>query len=423
MKSVLALIMAGGRGERLMPLTEHDSKPAIPFGGIYLLIDLPLSNCINSEVYKIIVLPQYKAQSLIDHLEKGWSIFSGALGHYLKIAPPQMMAGEKWYQGTADSIRQNANLIERENPSHVLVLSGDHVYKMDYARFKAYHEANGADVTIAVLELSKQFSREYGIMEVDEKFQVRGFQEKPETPKTIPGDPDHVLASMGIYIFKTSVLMDLLSRDDKPDFGKHILPNILDSHKVMAYPFRRENKIQDLIYYTDEQGVRRAKTVEALRDSGYWRDVGTLDAYWNANMDLCGIDPYFNLYGVRWPIRTYQRQYPPAKTVFSQEQGDVRAGRALDSLVAHGCIISGGLVHNSVLSYNVYVHSWATVEESVLMENVVVGRHAQIKKAIIAPGTNVPPNTRLGFNPWEDREKFRVTSRGITVVTKTDFPG
>jgi len=423
MKNVLALIMAGGKGERLMPLTKDRSKPSIPFGGIYLLIDLTLSNCINSEVYKIIVLPQYKAQTLIEHLEGGWSIFSGALGHYMKIVPPQMMAGEKWYQGTADCIRQNTYLLEQESPRHILVLSGDHVYKMDYARLKNYHEAHQADVTISVIETDKDMAGQYGVLEVDRNFRIIGFQEKPKTPKTIPGDSTHVLASMGIYIFKTEVLMDLLAKDDRPDFGKHILPSILDTHKVMAYPYRRENKIPDIIYYTDEQGIRREETVEAIRDSGYWRDVGTLDSYWNANMDLTGVDPYFNMYGRLWPIRTYQRQYPPVKTVFAQETGEVRAGRALDSVVAHGCIISGGLVRNSVLSYNVYVHSWAVVEESVIMENVVIGRHARIKKAIIAEGVDIPPYTEIGYHPKKDRQRFRVTSRGITVVTKEDLPG
>ena len=422
MKNCLAIVMAGGKGERLMPLTRHRSKPAISFGGIYLLIDLALSNCINSEVYKIIVLPQYKSQTLMQHLEEGWNIFSQPLGQFLKIAPPQMMAGEKWYEGTADSIRQNIYLIEQESPEHVLILSGDHVYKMDYARFKGYHEAHNADVTIAVIELGKEVADEYGILEVDESFRVMGFQEKPGSPKTIPGDSSRILASMGIYIFKTQVLIDLLKTDTRPDFGKHILPGILNSHNVMAYPFRRENKIQDVTYYTDEDGVRREKTVESVRDSGYWRDVGTLDSYWNANMDLTGVDPYFNMYGRHWPIRTFQRQYPPVKTVFAQESGaEPRAGRALDSLVAHGSIISGGLVRNSVLSYNVFIQSWASVDESVIMENVVVGRNAMIKKAIIAEGVHIPPHTEIGYNPGKDRKRFTVTPRGITVVTQEDL--
>ena len=423
MKNVLAFIMAGGRGERLMPLTKHRSKPSIPFGGIYLLIDLTLSNCINSEVYKIVVLPQYKSQTLMQHLEEGWNIFSPDLGHYLKIAPPQMMTGDTWYQGTADSIRQNAYLIEQDGPSHVLVLSGDHVFKMDFKRFKDYHDARQADVTIAVHEVSEETGSLYGVLEVDKKFRIKGFEEKPKRPKTIPGDKDHVLASMGVYIFNTDVLMDLLQSGDQPDFGKDILPNIIDTHRVFAYPYRRENKIQDYIFYIDENGLRKEKMVDAARDSGYWRDVGTLDSYWNASMDLTGVDPYFNMYGQGWPIRTYQRQYPPVKTVFATETGPKkRVGKILDSLVAHGSIVSGGLVRNSVLSYNVFVHSWATVEESVVLENVDINRHAKIKKAIIGQDVRIPSHETIGYDLAKDRKRFKVTQRGITVVTKEDFP-
>jgi len=358
----------------------------------------------------------------MQHLEGGWNIFSPALGHYLKIAPPQMMKGEKWYEGTADSIRQNMYLIEDESPDHVLTLSGDHVYKMDYARFKDYHVAENADVTISVKEVDKELAAGYGIVEVDEKFRVKGFQEKPAAPKTIPGDSSRVLASMGIYVFKAQVLLDLLKNSDVADFGKDILPAILKSHRVMAYPYRRENRIREIISYVDEEGVFREKEVENTRDSGYWRDVGTLDSYWNANMDLTGVDPYFNKYGRLWPIRTFQRQYPPVKTVFALESGrEPRVGRALDSLVAHGSIISGGVVRNSVLSYNVFVRSWASIEESVVMENVVVGRYARIKKAIIAEGVRIPQGMRIGFSPAEDRKRFTVTSRGITVVTREDI--
>jgi len=423
MKNLLALIMAGGKGERLMPLTRERSKPAIPFGGIYLLIDLTLSNCINSGVYKIIVLPQYKSQSLMQHLENGWNIFSPALGHYLKISPPQMMKGEKWYEGTADSIRQNVYLIEQESPEYVLILSGDHVCKMDYALFLRYHEDHDADATVSVIEIMKESSREYGVLEVDENYKVTGFQEKPLTPKTMPSDSSKVLASMGIYIFKTKVLLDLLRSDDRADFGKHLLPDMLNKYKVMAYPFRKINRIRDIAAQTDEKGIRREKIVDNSRDSGYWRDVGSLDSYWNANMDLTGVDPYFNMYGKLWPIRTYQRQYPPVKTVFAQSIGpNPRAGRAIDSLVAHGSIISGGMVVNSVLSYNVFVHSWSLIEESVLMENVSIGRHARIKKTIISEGVNIPPEVEIGFDPKKDKERFTVTPRGITVVTKEDFP-
>ena len=422
MKNVIALIMAGGRGERLMPLTRQRSKPAIPFGGIYMLADLSLSNCINSEVYRILVLPQYKAQTLIQHIEAGWNIFSQALGHFLRIVPPQMMIGEQWYQGTADSIRQNLEMIEAENPSHLLILSADHVYKMNYASFKRYHVANDADVTIAVIETPKSEAKEYGVLQVDGDFRVTGFQEKPKNPATIPGHPDQCLASMGIYLFTAPALIDLLKSDDRPDFGKDILPSILKTHKVMAYPYRRENRIEEVVFFTDEEGSRAERPVEVAPDSGYWRDVGNLDAYWNANMDLCGLTPYFNLYGVRWPMRTAQRQFPPVKTLsVADAEGRPLHGLARDSLVAHGCVIGGGQVRNSILSYNVSVHRGAEVEESVLMENVDVGRFCKIKKAIISDGARIPARTIIGHNPKEDRARFSVTPRGIVVATKEDF--
>ncbi|MDR0356397.1 MAG: glucose-1-phosphate adenylyltransferase [Deltaproteobacteria bacterium] len=423
MKNVMALIMAGGRGERLMPLTRSRSKPAIPFGGIYLLADLSLSNCINSEVYKILVLPQYKSQTLIQHIESGWGIFSPALGHFLRIVPPQMMTGDKWYEGTADSIRQNLEMIEAENPSHLLILSADHVYKMDYSRFKQYHVDHKADVTIAVIETAKNEAKEYGVLQVDEKFRVTGFQEKPKNPATIPGHPDQCLASMGIYIFTAQVLLDLLKNDGRPDFGKDILPSILKSHKVMAYPFRRENRIEEVVFFTDEvSGSRAELPVEVAPDSGYWRDVGNLDAYWNANMDLCGLNPFFNLYGVRWPMRTYQRQFPPVKTLsVTEANGELLHGLARDSLVAHGCVIGGGLVRNSILSYNVSVHRGAEVDEAVVMENVDIGRFSKIKKAIISDNVRVPARTTIGYDPKEDKKRFSVTPRGIVVVTKEDF--
>ncbi|MDR1922012.1 MAG: glucose-1-phosphate adenylyltransferase [Candidatus Adiutrix sp.] len=422
MKNVMALIMAGGKGERLMPLTAARSKPAIPFGGLYLLIDITLSNCINSEVYKILVLPQYKSQTLIQHLETGWNIFSAALGHFLRIVPPQMMRGDKWYQGTADSIRQNLEMIEREKPANLLILSGDHVYKMNYALFKEHHEKSGADVTIAVIETARAQAGEYGVLEVDGQYNVTGFQEKPDNPASIPGDPAHSLVSMGIYMFKAEVLLDLLKRDDKPDFGKDILPSILKTHKIKAYPYRRENRIEDVVFFTDKGGSRAELPMEVTPDSGYWRDVGSLDAFWNANMDLCGLTPFFNLYGVLWPMRTLQRQFPPVKTLsVQQEDGTYLQGQALDSMVAHGSVIGGGTVRNSILSYNVSVHRGAQVDESVVMENVDIGRFCKIKKAIIADGAKIPAGTEIGYNPKEDRKRHHVTSRGITVVTREDF--
>jgi glucose-1-phosphate adenylyltransferase len=405
-----------------MPLTQDRTKPAVPFGGIYRLIDLPLSNCINSQVYKIIILPQYKSQSLHDHLEDGWNIFNQKLGHFLRIVPPQQRTGLDWYRGTADSIRQNLYLIERYRPSHVLILSGDHIYKMDYSLFASYHREREADVTISLLEVGTELAHQFGVAEVDEEFRILGFQEKPrETPKTIPGDSSHVLASMGIYLFRTETLVEVLTSGNEVDFGRDIIPNLLNSHRIYAYPYRQQNKIEDYIYVTMPNGERQLRLEPHTRDSAYWRDVGDLDAYWNANMDLTGVEPYFNLYGRRWPLHTYQTSAPPAKFVFATERSDgFRVGKALDSLVAPGCIVSG-IVRNSVLSPNVLVRSWAQIDESVIMDRVVVGRHCKIKKTIIDKHNIIPPKTTIGYNPSEDRKRFTVTPRGIVVIPKGYF--
>ncbi len=422
MKNTLAFIMAGGKGERLMPLTQDRAKPAVPFGGIYRIVDLTLSNCINSELYRIIVLPQYKSQSLTDHLEAGWNIFNQKLGHFLKIVPPQQRISGEWYQGTADSIRQNLYLIEQTKPRHVLILSGDHIYKMDYSRFLNYHLEKDADLSIALLELGKEMAHEMGIAEVDEDYRIHGFQEKPKkNPKTIPGDPSRVLASMGIYLFNTDTLLDALKSINEDDFGQDIIPRLIPESRVYAYHFQQQNVIEDYIYDTKENGERRLRLEPRTRDSSYWRDVGTLDAYWNANMDLTGVSPSFNLYGRNWSIQTYQVPAPPAKFVFSDERPEsFRVGKALDSLVAPGSIISG-IVRNSVISYYVFIQSWATVEESVIMDNVVVGRHCMIKKAIIDKHNEIPAHTKIGYNPKEDRKLFTVTPRGIVAVPKGFF--
>jgi glucose-1-phosphate adenylyltransferase len=423
MKDIVTIIMAGGRGQRLMPITQDRSKPAAPFGGIYRLIDIPLSNCINSQLYKILVFPQYKSQSLVDHLEEGWSIFSLDLGQYLRIVAPQQRMGSDWYRGTADSVRQNLYMLEREKPRHVLILSGDHVYKMDYMAFREHHETTGADVSVGLLEVDRHMGSEFGIAEVDEEFNIRGFDEKPKDPKPIPDDPERCLASMGIYLFRTELLLEVLKNSDFEDFGKDIIPKLVETHKVKAYPYRRMNRIQDYIEKVDDQGVRRMELVDCTRDSHYWRDVGTLDAYWNANMDLTGVDPFFNLYGVEWPIRTFQKQYPPAKFLLNERESgkQPRVGSAVDSIVAHGCIIRGGVVRNSVLSYGVTVRSWAEVDESVIMESVEIGRHCRIKKAIIDKDNVIPPHTEIGVRPQEDRERFHVTPRGIVVVPRGYF--
>jgi glucose-1-phosphate adenylyltransferase len=420
MRDVLALVMAGGKGERLHPLTRDRSKPAVPFGGIYRIIDLSLSNCINSNIYKIIVLPQYKAQSLVEHLEAGWNIFNYALGHYMKIVPPQMRVGEEWYRGTADSVRQNLYLIEREAPNNLLVLSGDHVYKMDYVGFKAYHEAKNADITISVIEVPVALTDRFGIVEVEPDYRIKSFKEKPTSAEPMPEDPNYVLASMGVYIFKTEVLLDLLRTTDKHDFGTDIIPAALEKYSLYAFPYKKENRIEDYVYKIKDDGSRVRILEPRIPDSSYWRDVGDLDAYWNANMDLTGVEPNFNLYGSKWPLRTFQMQYPPAKTIFNDTASD-RTGVALDSIVSHGSIISGGIVKNSILSCNVIVRSWSEVRESVIMSDVEIGRHCRIMKAIIDKANRIPPNTQIGYDPEEDRKRFAVTPRGIVVIGKHTF--
>ena len=417
MRDVIALVMAGGKGERLYPLTQDRSKPAVPFGGIYRIVDVTLSNCINSNIYKIIVLPQYKSQSLVEHLEAGWNIFSYALGHYLKIVPPQMRVGEDWYRGTADSVRQNLYLIEREMPEYILILSADHIYKMDYAAFIAYHQEKGADITASVIEVPVGESYRFGIVEVAQDYRIRGFKEKPPAAEPMPGDPDHVLASMGVYCFKTQVLIDLLTATQKNDFGKNIIPMALEKHALYAFPYKQKNCIEDFVYRIGDNGRRERILDPCVRDSTYWRDVGDLDAYWNANMDLTGVDPIFNLYGKRWPLRTFQMQYPPAKTVFADKVSD-RTGMALDSIVSHGSIISGAIVRSSVLSCNVIINSWSEVSESVVMADVEIGRHCKIMKAIIDKANRIPSNTEIGYNLQEDRRRYTVTRRGIVVVPR-----
>jgi glucose-1-phosphate adenylyltransferase len=422
MKDTLAFVMAGGRGERLMPLTRDRTKPAVPFGGIYRLIDFTLSNCVNSGICKIIILPQYKSQSLQDHLEEGWHIFSHKIGHFLKIVPPQQRVSLDWYRGTADSIRQNLYLIDRYKPDNVLILSGDHIYKMDYNLFISYHEEKGADLTISLLEVGKEQAHLFGVAEVDKEFRIKIFREKPkDNVKTMPGDPKRVLASMGIYVFRTETLLKILESPNEDDFGRDIIPLSLDTFQVYAFPYRKLNCIEDYVHNNLENGERELRLEPCTRDSSYWRDVGTLDAYWNANMDLTGVDPYFNLYGHKWPIHTYQIQAPPAKFVFANERLKTsRVGKALDSIVSSGSIVSG-VVRNSVLANNVVVRSWATVEESVIFQGVEVGRHCKIKKAIIDKDNVIPPGTTIGCDPDEDKKRFPVTPRGIAVVPKGYF--
>ncbi len=398
--SILAMILAGGKGERLHPLTIHRAKPAVPFGGIYRIIDFTLSNCINSGIRKIAVLPQYKSLSLDKHLRLAWNFFSGELNEYIISVPPQQRVGDKWYQGTADAIYQNIYMIEKDAPDHLMVLAGDHIYKMDYSEMFRFHKDKNADATVAAIEMPRAMASSFGIVEVDRDYRIIGFEEKPRNPKPIPGRPDLAFASMGVYLFNTKKAIEHLEfdalRDTAHDFGRNIIPQMMKSDRVYAYNFEDENK----------------------KEAKYWRDVGTIDAYWEANIDLVNVDPQLNLYDKAWPIRTYQSQNPPAKFVFAQEEKGGRLGIALDSIVAHGCIVSGGRVQNSVLSPNVRVNSYSEVHESILMENVEIGRHCRIRKAIIDKDVTIPPETEIGYNLEQDRKRYHVTSSGIVVIAK-----
>ncbi|HAS55012.1 MAG: glucose-1-phosphate adenylyltransferase [Nitrospirae bacterium GWC2_57_13] len=398
--SILAMILAGGKGERLHPLTLHRAKPAVPFGGIYRIIDFALSNCINSGIRKIAVLTQYKSLSLERHLRLGWNLFAGELNEYVISVPPQQRVSEKWYQGTADAIYQNIYMIEKDAPEHLLILAGDHIYKMDYSEMLRYHREKKAVATVAAIEVPQKDSGAFGIVEVDRDYRITGFEEKPKAPRPIPGKPGLSFASMGIYLFDTKKMIEYLEfdalRDTAHDFGRNIIPEMLKSGQVFAYDFKDENN----------------------KEAKYWRDVGTIDAYWEASMDLASVDPLLNLYNRQWPIRTYRPQFPPAKFVFAQEKKGGRLGIALDSTVSPGCIVSGGRVQNSVLSPNVRINSYSDVRESVLMENVEVGRHCRIRRAIIDKDVIIPPDTEVGYDPDEDRRRFYVSPGGIVVIPK-----
>lgn len=399
--SILAMILAGGKGERLHPLTVHRAKPAVPFGGIYRIIDFTLSNCINSGIRKIAVLPQYKSLSLDKHLRLAWNLFSGELNEYIISVPPQQRVGDQWYQGTADAIYQNIYMIEKDAPDHILVLAGDHIYKMDYSEMFRFHKERKADATVAAIETPKKSAAGFGVIEAGTNdSRVIGFEEKPHQPKPIPGRPDLALASMGVYLFNTKTLVEHLKsdalRDTAHDFGKNIIPQMMKTARVFAYNFKDENR----------------------KEAKYWRDVGTIDAYWEANMDLVSVDPLLNLYDKAWPIRTYQGQHPPVKFVFAQEEKGGRLGIALDSIVSHGCIVSGGRVQNAVLSPNVRVNSYSEVHESILMENVEIGRRCRIRRAIIDKDVKIPPGTEIGYDLKKDKKHYHVTPSGIVVIPK-----
>jgi len=396
-KKVLAMILAGGRGERLYPLTRDRAKPAVPFGAIYRIIDFTLSNCLNSGIRRIYALTQYKSTSLQRHIQFGWNILSAPLGEFIEAVPAQQRINEHWYQGTADAIFQNIYTLQVERPDLVLILSGDHIYKMDYRKMIAFHLEKGADLTVAAIRMDRNLSREFGVIEIDEDWQIIGFQEKPEEPKTLPGDPSGILASMGIYVFNTELLVRRLIEDARSDsshdFGKDIIPRMIGKDQIFAFDFRQG----------DCGGV------------GYWRDVGTIDAYYEANIDLISVIPQLNLYDSQWPILTQQPISPPAKTVWIEEG---RVGTALNSIISNGCIISGGNVKRSILSPNVTVHSFAEVEDSILLEGVDVGRNAKIKKTIVDKEVRIPPGTEIGYHLDEDAKRFTVTDSGIVVVPK-----
>jgi glucose-1-phosphate adenylyltransferase len=399
----LVIVLAGGAGERLAPLTKERAKPAVYFGGPYRIIDFVLSNCINSDLRRIFIATQYKSLSLNRHIRMGWNVVSEELGEFIEILPPQKRVGEHWYLGTADAVYQNLYSIERESPRHVIVLAGDHVYKMDYRRMLRAHVDSGATVTLATIEVPIEEGSRFGIVAVDEAERVVGFQEKPAAPAPLPGQPRMAMASMGIYVFDMPTLVRALEHDaalagSRHDFGRDIIPALIGTRSVYAYRFYDENK-------------KAAK---------YWRDIGTLDAYYEANMDLCHVTPEFNLYDPEWPLRTYQPQAPPAKFVFAEEGH--RMGMALDSVISPGCIVSGSVIKGSILCPNVRVHSFCRIDDSILMPGVRVGRHARIRRAIIDRDVLIPRGARIGYDLEEDRKRHTVTESGIVVVTVDEDP-
>lgn len=410
MNDVMAVVLAGGKGSRLEPLTRDRAKPAVPFGGGYRIIDFALSNCLNSSLRKILLLTQYKAMSLDRHINTGWrQFFCSELGEFIDVVPPQQRIDEKWYQGTADAVYQNIYAIEQERPNHVLILAGDHIYKMNYQKMLEYHQQMNADLTIAALQVSVEEAKSFGVMQVNEHNKIIGFDEKPAQPKTIPGNKDACLASMGIYIFSTRFLFEQLLQDantpgSSHDFGKDIIPSVIDSSRVYAFPFRDENGKQD----------------------SYWRDVGTLDAYYEANMDLINVDPQLNMYDQKWPIRTHQGGFPPPKFVFGSDQqnSNNRVGSAIDSIVCPGSIISGGTVTRCVIGPEVRIKSYAKVTDSILFDRVQVGKNAIVKNAIIDKGVVIPDDAQIGLDAEEDRRRgFTVTESGLTVIGKyTSIP-
>ncbi len=393
----LAVVMAGGRGERLKALTQHRCKPATPFGGKFRIIDFVLSNCVNSGIRQVAVLTQYKAQSLIQHIQRGWSYLRGELGEFVELIPAQQQIGSHWYRGTADSIYQNLDFIRSHNPTHVLILAGDHIYKMDYGPMIAYHEQNEADITVGVVDVPTERANEFGILTTDAGNRVIKFAEKPQFPDSIAGRPDLARASMGIYVIGMKRLEKLLienaaNESTSHDFGKNIIPPAIARMRVFAYPF------QDV----------------ETRAQSYWRDVGNVDALYEANMELVALDPELNIYDRQWPIWTYQAQQPPAKFVLDEEG---RRGMAVNSMIAGGCIISGAYVSQSLLSNDVRVEDGSSIDSSVLLPGVTVGRGCSIRRAILDENCSVPDGLNIGHDLEVDRQRFFVTRNGVVLAT------
>lgn len=397
-RQTLALVLAGGRGSRLHDLTKWRAKPAVPFGGKFRIIDFPLSNCINSGIGRVGVITQYKSHSLIRHIQLGWGFLRGEMDEFVELLPAQQRIDSSWYEGTADAVMQNLDIIRSHNPEYVLILAGDHVYKMDYGTMLAAHVEREADITVGCIEAPIEEASAFGVMSVDDDYRIRDFEEKPENPRPMPDDPSRALVSMGIYVFNTRVLFQELIRDHElrdrssHDFGKDVIPSVIRRLRVMAFPFRNP----------------------VTQKPAYWRDVGTIDSLWKANLELIGVSPELNLYDANWPIWTYQEQLPPAKFVFDD---DDRRGSAVDSMVAGGCIVSGARVRHSLLFSQVRVHSYAEIEDSVVFPDVDIGRHCRIRKALIDRGCRLAPGTVVGYDPEEDRRRFHVSPGGVVLIT------
>ncbi len=396
-KDSLALILAGGRGSRLKQLTDWRAKPAVAFGGKFRIIDFPLSNCVNSGIRRIGILTQYKAHSLMRHIQQGWGYMRGEMGEFVELLPASQRTEQGWYAGTADAVYQNIDILRNHGAKYIVILAGDHIYKMDYGTMLAEHVAKDADMTIGCLTVPIKDATEFGVMSVDNDYRIIEFNEKPAEPNPMPGRDDMALASMGIYVFNAAFLYEQLIKDaDTPgsthDFGHDIIPSLIKNYKVIAHP------------YKDVQGG----------DPGYWRDVGTIDAFWSANLELIGVTPELNLYDDSWPIWTYQAQLPPAKFIFDD---DDRRGMAVDSMISGGCIISGSKIKHSVLFSKVHVNSYSTVEDCVILPEVTIGRHCRLKKVVFDKGCNVPEGTVIGEDPVADAEKYEVSPSGVVLVT------